>query len=96
MNFDRHICNVLLFILNICFFLFSLLFSLARASVIFYLQQSSQATFSSHFDTALDFGDEFLMPPDGEEDDELKGIQDIFSEWSDGELAHFMFILELI
>lgn len=27
------------------------------------------------------------MPPDGEEDDELKGIQDIFSEWNDGEFA---------
>lgn len=75
----------------------SLLFSLSRARGCYsYLQQSSQATFSSHFDTALDFGDEFLMPPDGEEDDELKGIQDIFSEWSDGELAHFMFIFELI
>lgn len=81
--------------LYLIFASFSSLFSLLRAAVI-YLQQSSQATFSSHFDTALDFGDEFLMPPDGEEDDELKGIQDIFSEWSDGELAHFKFILELI
>lgn len=36
------------------------------------------------------------MPADGDDDDELKGIQDIFSEWSDGELAiSVVFILEL-
>lgn len=48
--------------------------------------QSSQATFhEQHLESALDFGEDFMIDEGDDVDEDINGIQHLFDEWSDGE-----------